>query len=43
MRTDSDRFSFAQLGELRRVIEPPGEIELARALKNQHLFGAIGR
>lgn len=43
MHTDVDRFSFSQIGELRRIIEPPGEIELARALKNQHLFGAIGR
>ncbi len=28
---------------LRRVHEPPGEIELARGLHNQHLFSAVGR
>jgi hypothetical protein len=43
MRTTVERFSFSRIGELRKVIEPPGEIELASVLKNQHLFGAIGR
>ena len=43
MRTDVERFPFSRIGELRKVVEPPGEIELASALKNQHLFGAIGR
>jgi hypothetical protein len=43
IQTDIEKFSFSQIGELRRVIEPPGEIELAAALKESHLFGAIGR
>lgn len=43
MRTSVEHFSFPQVAELRRVVEPPGEVELAGALKNQHLFGAIGR
>lgn len=43
MHTGIDHFSFAPLGELRRVLEPPGEIELAAALKDPKLFGAIGR
>jgi hypothetical protein len=43
MHTSVEHFSFSKIGELRSVIEPPGEIELARALKDQHLFGAIGR
>jgi hypothetical protein len=43
IRSGVERFSFDQIGEFRRVVEPPGEVELASALKSQHLFSAIGR
>jgi hypothetical protein len=29
--------------KLKAVVEPPGEVELAGALRDSHLFGAIGR
>ncbi len=38
-----ERFSFEEIGVFRRVVEPPGEVELAAALSSPHLFGAIGR
>ena len=40
---DTPNISFEGLAEFRRVPEPPGEIELARALENTTLFGAVGR
>jgi hypothetical protein len=43
LHTEVESFSFDRIGEFRRVVEPPGEVELARALKSQVLFGAIGR
>ena len=43
LRTNVEEFSFASFGKLRRVIEPPGEIELAAALKIKSLFTAISR
>jgi hypothetical protein len=43
IHTDIEQFSFAPIGEFRRVLEPPGEIELAAALKDPQLFGAVGR
>jgi len=43
IQTESDCFSFSDIGELRRVFEPPGEVELAGALNQGHLFSAIGR
>lgn len=41
--TNVSQFSVDGLAHFRPVIEPPGEIELARALRDAHLFGAIGR
>ncbi|MGC2888802.1 MAG: hypothetical protein WB627_07025 [Candidatus Acidiferrum sp.] len=43
IHAEVEHFSFAPIGEFRRVSEPPGEIELAAALKDPELFGAIGR
>ena len=43
IHTSVERFRFDQIGEFRRVVEPPGEVELASALKTQRLFGAVGR
>src|SRR5690242_15622544 len=36
-------FDLGLLGKLQRVTEPPGEVELARALHDKSIFGAIGR
>lgn len=41
--TETDTYDFVGLGTLRRVVDPPGEIELARALKQKEIFGAVGR
>ena len=38
-----DEFDLLPLAKIRRVIEPPGEVELASALKNAELFSSIGR
>ncbi len=43
IHTDIERFSLEPIGEFRRVLEPPGEIELAAALKDPRMFGAVGR
>lgn len=36
-------YVFKNIGELREVLHPPGEIELAGALKNKHLLSAVAR
>lgn len=38
-----DEFALPPLAKIQRVTEPPGEVELASALKNSELFSAIGR
>ncbi len=43
IHTDIEWFSLAPIGEFRRVLEPPGEIELAAALRDPRMFGAVGR
>jgi hypothetical protein len=44
LNLEGDSFYFADKPvSLEAVEEPPGEVELASALKQQHLFGAIGR
>jgi hypothetical protein len=43
LRPDTPTVSLEGLACLRPVVEPPGEVELARALKEQTSFGAIGR
>lgn len=43
IRTNVDEFSFDGIGVFRGVIEPPGEVELAGALKQKQLFSAVGR
>ena len=44
MECEVPSFDFAdQAVVLEEVEEPPGEVELARALTQPHLFGAIGR
>jgi hypothetical protein len=43
LETSLESFRFGDSLVFRKVIEPPGEIELAAALRNQHLFGAVGR
>ena len=42
-KCELDHFDLGALGHLERVKEPPGEIDLAGALKRSDLFGAIGR
>jgi hypothetical protein len=42
MHSDVDSFDFGSAA-LRLVTEPPGEVELAGAIRNKTLFGAIGR
>jgi hypothetical protein len=41
--TETPEYRFDTVAILRRVTEPPGEIELATALKEKHLFSAVGR
>jgi hypothetical protein len=41
--TNVSQFSEDNLAHFRPVIEPPGEVELARTLRDSSLFGAIGR
>lgn len=43
IRTTVNEFSFDGIGLFRSVIEPPGEVELARTLKQKQLFSAVGR
>jgi hypothetical protein len=43
LKTEIDSYSFGKHIRLQKVIEPPGEVELAGALKDSVLFGAIGR
>lgn len=43
LRTDINSMSFGELGDLRSVIEPPGEVELASALKDRTIFSAVSR
>lgn len=38
-----DRYEFPGVATLRKVEHPPGEIELARALKRKHLMSAVAR
>lgn len=40
---DTPNVSLQGLAAFRNVVEPPGEIELAGALEDHSLFGAIGR
>ncbi len=43
LNTNRDLYDFGEMIKLQKVIEPPGEIELARAIRDSFLFGAIGR
>lgn len=43
IRTDVEEYHFHDTIRLQPVTEPPGEVELAGALKQNTLFGAIGR
>lgn len=43
LSTNVERFEIEGIAILQRVIEPPGEIELAGALENKNDFGAIAR
>jgi len=44
LRSDVIDFRFPEeVAKLQRVVDPPGELELAGALKDRALFGAIGR
>lgn len=43
LHTNVAEFNLKPLISFRRVIEPPGEMELARAIRESALFGAIGR
>jgi hypothetical protein len=43
LNTNIERFAMEGVATLQRVIEPPGEIELAGALENKINFGAIAR
>jgi len=38
-----EEFKMEDFAVIRSVIEPPGEVELARALKEKHLWSAVGR
>lgn len=42
-KPEADGFEIGPLAAIRPVVEPPGEVELASALKAPGLFGAIGR
>lgn len=43
VKTNGKLFEFGTLAIFRQVIEPPGEVELASALKNKAHFSALGR
>jgi hypothetical protein len=43
LSTEVKEYRFAELATLRPVEEPPGEVELARALKDKTLLSAVGR
>lgn len=40
---DASEFPVLPYAKLQRIIEPPGEVELASALKNKSLFSSVGR
>lgn len=39
----SDSLGMGPLAQFQRVVEPPGEVELAAACKDPTIFGAVGR
>jgi hypothetical protein len=43
LQSEVSEFVFPGIGEFRAVELPPGEVELAAALRNKGLFSAIGR
>jgi hypothetical protein len=43
LRANFDSYLFDQFATLRRVIDPPNEIDLVMALKSKELFAPIGR
>ena len=43
LKLDADTISIEPLVRISRVVEPPGEIELAGACKNPAIFGAVAR
>ena len=43
LKGELDEFAITPFAKIQRVIEPPGEVELASALKNSELFSSIGR
>jgi hypothetical protein len=43
LKTNVERFEFAPGVYLQSVVEPPGEVALAGALRDPRLFGAVGR
>ena len=43
LKTDLDYYSFARFGHLQKVVEPPGEVELAQALTDLRLMSPVGR
>lgn len=43
LKADFNEYRFDDFVALQPVTEPPGEVELARALRDKHLMSAIGR
>jgi len=43
LRFKHGHYVFSEIGELREVLHPPGEIELAAALSNKSLLSAVSR
>lgn len=43
LEIESDSLAIEPLARFQRVVEPPGEVELAAACKDRAIFGAVGR